>query len=173
MQKKIDKETQFIMDLYDQNLKLMYYIALDIVKDEYLAEDIVQDVFLKLISSSYLNKIMKMDKIACRSYLKKMIQNKAVTIYHKYSKEILTMSFLMVDDCSIENPLNKQVNRVHMAECISKIPELYRSILIGKYIYDYSDEKLSKMHGISVSLVRKRLERGRKKLRKMYELEND
>ena len=68
-------------DLYERYRHLMFYVAQDILKDEHLAEDAVQEAFLRIAKNFH-----KVGEINCprtRNFSVIIVRNTAITIAYK------------------------------------------------------------------------------------------
>lgn len=92
-------------ELYQQYHKAMYNTALRIVRDQMLAEDVMQEAFLSAFE--------KLDQfsglVTFGAWLKKIVINKAIVAYRKQKKEssspleeALLYSFSPSDDAPLE-----------------------------------------------------------------------
>ena len=55
-------------------------------------------------------------------------------------------------------------NRAVIASKIKQLPEMYRSILILRYIHGYNSKEIADILNLNDGIVRKRLERARREL---------
>lgn len=70
--------------IYQTYAGLMYHVAVSVVKEHYLAEDVVHETFLQLIR--IIDEIHIDDDTSLRSFLKKVTHNKAVDYVRKLDK---------------------------------------------------------------------------------------
>ena len=66
--------------LYEKYRKLMFYIANNILNDEYLAEDAVHQTFIKI------KNLDKIDDVSChktKSFIVIMVRNTAINMYNR------------------------------------------------------------------------------------------
>lgn len=141
--------------LYEQYHKQLFFIAKKYLKDEQLAEDAVQDIFVKVWNSratldqnksvkSYLFTILKnhlLNKIRRKSirhkvleYYKKNIQNKMVST--------------PIDDLLYEE--YKEL----FARAIEKLTPSQREVVKMKMIQKYTNEKIASIRNVSVNTVK-------------------
>ena len=166
-----EEERSKFEKLYYEYRHLMKYIAFEILKDNHLAEDAVHNAFIKL--SNHLNKI---DKISChkaKSFIVIVIESVAKDMYRKRKREAEVhleeiTRFNASDDFSlssysIENIVSK----------IESLPEIYRNVLMLKYLQDFDNKEIAKLLNIKESLVRKRLERAKDLLAEHLEKDGD
>ena len=58
-----------------------------------------------------------------------------------------------------------------LAQCMLRLPEKQRAVMILKFQYGFSTRETARALGLSVSAVEKLISRGREKLREIYESE--
>jgi len=146
--------------LYEKYRKLMFYIANQILKDDYLSEDAVEQTFVKIIEN--LDNISDVDCHKTKSYIVIMVRNCAINLYRQ-RKNHLTVSLdediERVDDWSFEIDEADALTR-----SIARLPIIYKDILTLKYVQEFPNEEIARMLGISEPTVRKRLERAKEKI---------
>lgn len=147
--------------LYLRHRKLMKHIALDILGDEYAAEDAVHNAFLKIIAN--LDKFSEEDCQENKNLIVIIIRNTAIDMYRKRSRE-----FDRADVLEAEIPVKEDFS-VPEAEdilnAVKKLPEIYRDVLLLKTEYRYTDKEIGKILGLKTDTVSKRLERARASLK--------
>jgi len=160
--------------IYHAYKNLLFHVALDILHDECLAEDAVQRAFMKLIPQ-----LGKLGDVAChqtKNFLVIMVRNLSFDLYNE-RKKITQVPFedLGEDELAMdETALLERMEFQALVEKIRALPEIYGGALYLMYCEDYSVKKIAGLTGVSVSAVKKRLERGRQLLRvKLLEEEAD
>ena len=159
--------------LYKEYRNTMYNHAYGILKDNYLAEDAVQNAFLKLIKS-----LEKVNEIKCketRNYLVILIRGAAIDIYNQ-NKKIVPMDELDdTDTLDLPELIENRLERERVFEIISNMDEKYSDILMMKLFYDCSNDEISQLLKIKPDHVSIRFFRAKAKLKKliMEEYEND
>ena len=156
-----EEKTKFEL-LYEQYRKLMKYIAFGILHDEYLAEDAVHDTFLKL--TKYLDNIEDTRSSKTKSFIVIITESVCKDMYAKRKHE-QTSSFDEAEAVLIQEDFFLQRdNRAVIASKIKQLPEMYRSILILRYIHGYNSKEIADILNLNDGIVRKRLERARREL---------
>lgn len=150
--------------IYYDYRKLMKHIAIHFLHDEYLAEDAVQEAFIKLTrhisgvdeNDSHKTKafIVIIVKSVCLDMLKKDKHDKSFSL-----EEIDSMGY--VNDDSF-----KKLEADDVCSVISSLSDTYREIIELKVYHNLSDKEIADVLSISDSAVRKRLQRAREILRK-------
>lgn len=158
-----DEDKDLFEGLYLKYRKHMKYIALQILGDEYLAEDAVHNAFLKIIT--HLEKFHKIDCQETKNLIVIFIRSTAIDLYRKRKRE-----FEHTDTLDQDIPVEADFSAVNVADILSAIetlPEIYRDVLLLKIEYEYTDRKIAKILGIKTDTVSKRLERARRQLEKL------
>jgi len=171
-----EQERSKIERLYLNYSNLMYSEAYKILNDRHLAEDAVQQSFLKLINN--LHKIEEEDRPRTRSFLVIICVNVAKSIYTKklrlnnQSDDIDDLDSKLED--SENDPLNILIDKDSVERIVAAIETLdpiYRDVLLMKRTYKFSREEIADAMDISLETVKKRLLRARKLLAKVLEKE--
>lgn len=164
--------------IYQNYYRMMLKIAYDILHDSYLAEDTVQDTFIKLLKIS--RKLDIQNKTKMKNLLIVMTRNTAIDYYRKRHREnliftdnekkLLTQKYSrnLYSQEKWEDPMQEK-----LYEAILKLPVLYQDIFTLKYQQNFSNRIISQLLNISPALVRKRLSRGKKKLEEILNSPKD
>ena len=156
----MDEKIEELMNSYGNDVLRMAYLYL---KDKYLAEDVFQEVFIKVYknfsklkkSSSEKNWIMTITINTCRDVLRISWFKKVIL-----SKDVYDNSF--VDIC--ENVDDKVINKIQHEELLKQVmdmPRKYKEIIILYYYEELSTRDISKVLKIPEGTVRSRLFRAR------------
>lgn len=129
----------------------IYSIAYTYMKNVLESDDVVQDVFMKYLNSNEKFKTLENEKYwlirvtinTCKSYLKKVWKQR-----------------VELDDSKIDT-VTKTDENTNMFELVYSLPHKYKEIIVLRYYEDLSIIEISKTLNISVSAVKKRLERAR------------
>lgn len=150
-------------DLYSRYKQLMFYIANQILSDEYLSEDAVHISFIKIAKN--INKINDIDSNKTKSFITLLTKRTSIDIYRKNKKENTISLETCYSDINLESSSNFiEGSDTLIIESISKLPETYKEVFILKYRHDLTNKEISKILNISKDSVEKRIQRGRKKL---------
>ena len=157
-----------LMRQYGNDVLRLAYLY---VKEYHLAEDIFQDVFLKVNQnledfrgeSSIKTWILRITVNTCKDYLKSA-----------YSRRVTMFS----DDEETRIPMadtTEEIERKQDGEQIRKalllLPEKYREVLVCLYFEERSVADTAKVLGLSEGTVKSRLSRARDKFRVILERE--
>jgi RNA polymerase sigma-70 factor (ECF subfamily) len=164
-----DEEKIRFTKLYEQYRHLMFYIAQDILKDEHLAEDAVQEAFLRIAKN-----FQKVGEISCpetRNFTVIITRNVAITMVNHQRDDLDMDSYREKASSEFTEDVFKCVSNKILMDCILKLPETYRDSLYLYHLYGYSFNEISNLLSISVETAKKRAQRARHMLRELLEKE--
>lgn len=161
------RQAQF--EVYNRYYRAMYNTALRIVKDIHLAEDVMQEAFLKAFT--------KLDsfkgEVAFGAWLKKIVVNHSLDTYKKMNSTALdplddVLYKVPDDDCDsqTEQVDFKQMKVQQVAEAIASLKENYRIALTLFFIEGYDQEEISDIMKITPGNCRTTISRAKESLLK-------
>lgn len=158
------KQRQAQMALFGMFCKEVYNSSFRILRDQYQAEEVTQDAFLK-----FFDKIDGVDGAvgSVRSFLKRIAINQSIDIYRRRG----SISFISIDDDS-QQPIDNDhhdddsssVSIAKIKEELNNMPEGYRLVLTLRLIEEMSFDDIATQLSITASTVRSQYARGRKRL---------
>lgn len=157
------------LQLYNMYCKAMLQIAYRYVKDISLAEDVMQDAFIKAFKKidSYTG------KVAFGAWLKKIVINQSIDELKR--KKLLTISINeevlnVVEDTNwkVENEVAKGL----ILKAIAEQKEKYRFVLNLYLIEGFDHNEIAEILGITVTTSRTHLMRGKKLVKEYLNTKN-
>lgn len=149
--------------IYNTYKKQMYYTANNILKDSHLAEDSVHNAFLRIINN--LEKIEDINSHKTKGLIVIIVKNVSIDIYRKNKKERDNTIFIDdLDDINGYDEINKN-DLGDLEIAIYKLPENYKQVFLLKFSHELTDNEISEILDIKPDNVRKRISRGREKLK--------
>ena len=162
------EKSEFVK-LYERYSKLMHYAAKRILGDDSLAEEAVQESFLRIAKN--FSKVQDADQPTIRSFVLIITENAARTLRSSESKHNKDRVF----PCDGEEPAgsrtawgNPTAAGAETREAVAHIlemPELQQNVLFLHTVYGYSYREIAALLDISESAARKRVERAREDLK--------
>lgn len=157
-------------ELYKVYWKSMLRYAYSLIRDEAAAEDIVQEVFIKV--AGCMDQIMDMQGSHIQNFLFTIVKNCSIDYIRKMKKEwkqicSLDEDIVLVDEEDILEDICKGENRELLYAAIDKLKKAYQDVLLMKYVQEMSDEEIASELKISADNVRIRIFRARKALSKV------
>ena len=165
--KKSDKNAQ--LELYKAYYKAMYNTALRILKDNFEAEDMMQEAFLTAFT--------KMDsykgEVAFGAWLKRIVINKSLTQLKKNNRyEEVKMEVITNDEIEDEAIDYKGLNPKSVLNTLQSLKENYRVVLTLNLIEGYDYDEIAQILNYTNENVRTTISRAKKKLKQVLLAEN-
>lgn len=159
--------------LYKKYRKLVFKIAVDSTQDQMTAEDLVTEVYIKLMRN--IDAIDDPYSGKSKYYLVAITKN-ICTDFFRAQKKLPVIETLNGDSDDRDDSLNVVTDGVYfedfsnlekndIVKAIESLPDAYKDVLVLKYCNELDDAELAAVFGISNASVRKRIERARKLLK--------
>ncbi len=151
-----------IMDAYSRNV---YLLAYSYIKDKSMAEDISQDVFIKV----YHQLTQFRGEAALSSWIYRITVNRAKDILRR--RKLAQLKYPLKyfekeqETESTETTYEKQNQKEQVLAAVLSLPVKYREVLVLFYFHDQSVETISTALKEKENTVKTRLARGREKLK--------
>lgn len=157
---KQDKESG-IRELFNRYYKPLVLFADEFVKDTGVAEDLVQEFYVRLWEDKYLSDVLP---VALSSYLFTSVRN--ACIKYGVKKDVLKNSSGIADfDAPVESVMTIDEPEIHrVIKEMELLPEQTRRVVEGVVIKELKYKEVAQELNISVNTVKTLLHRGIKKL---------
>lgn len=165
--KKGDNAAQ--MQIYKDYYRAMYNTSLRILKDEFEAEDMMQEAFL----TAFTKLDTFIGEVTFGAWLKRIVINKSLTQLKKNNK-FQDVKMEVIKDTSIETEEAIDYTSLHadkVLEILNSLKENYRIVLNLNLIEGYDYEEIAKILGYTNENVRTTISRAKKKLKQLLVLE--
>lgn len=159
---------QAFSEFYDRYVNLIYSIAYNILGSQPLAEDVTQDVFLKiwLKIDNY-----EPDRAKISTWLSSIARNRSIDLARKRNKVNRQVSWaeaahsqgLDGDNPAERAELNLTQRRVR--EALAQLPEEQRAALALAYFRDMTQKEIAEKSGEPLGTIKTRVRLGMQKLR--------
>jgi len=156
----------------------MVYIASGILRDRQLAEEAVQDVFVKLWKNASKLSI----DTSPGSYMTAMVRNRCIDYLRMDEHRIKTLSIDDPDvqlklhelgmETSFEEELFSNSLEIALKQAIEQLPPQCRQIFVLSRFDGLSTKEIAEKLNISVSTVKTQIARALKKMREAVEIES-
>lgn len=151
----------------------LYTSILFLVKDKYLAEDIFQDVFIRIIDTmrsgryteegKFLPWAMRIAHNLCVDHFRKV--KRTPTIRNSEDKDIFEV--LSFADDSAETVIIKRQSHDRVREMLQRLPEDQREVIILRHYADMSFKEIAAVTNCSINTALGRMRYGLINLRKL------
>ena len=172
---KSDTKEKLFLDLLKENKDRIYRICYAYLNDKSEVDDLFQEVMVNIWK--HLESFRK--EAAISTWIYRIAVNTALlyirsekkrnTLFSKSTQEIENIK---IESESLENEIEKKTLMKKLYACIRLLPKLDRSI-ISLVLEDIQYKEIADILGISVSNVGVKINRIKKQLSKMMEVENE
>lgn len=162
-----EDDRAFMVRLYVDYRWLMYKVALSVVREPQLAEDMVSQTLCEMIDN--LEKIRAVDCCKLRGYIVSFVRNVSVDFVRKRDRQGKYF-FLTGEEAEVAAEDSMDENLIRMAEIdalkrgLARLSENDRLLLTMKYFDGLSDEEIAARLGVAKASVRTCLMRARNRL---------
>ena len=162
-----EDDRAFMVRLYVDYRWLMYKVALSVVREPQLAEDMVSQTLCEMIDN--LEKIRAVDCCKLRGYIVSFVRNVSVDFVRKRDRQGKYF-FLTGEEAEVAAEDSVDENLIRMAEIdalkrgFARLSENDRLLLTMKYFDGLSDEEIAARLGVAKASVRTYLMRARNRL---------
>lgn len=159
-----------IWEVYDQYSQKVRKFILAIVRDEWAADDLTQETFLKIQIN--LQGLKEPSKIS--PWLFQIAHNLCLDYFRKRKTEVWDDEGLLkaLEQPASENVLAK-MEQCRMSSCVQDqmdlLPDPFRMVLVLYDLMEFSHQEIAQILDISVQNVKVRLHRARKKFKDILE----
>jgi len=171
----IDGESQALEVLISRHKSRIFTSLYLLVQDKYLAEDIFQELFIKIIETLRAGKYkeenrfvqwaMRIGHNLCIDHFRK-VKGKPVIRTSEGMDIFDTLSFA---DSNVEEDIMKKESHAQVMKLVNFLPEEQREIIILRHFADLKFREISEILNCSVNTALGRMRYGLLNLRKMIE----
>jgi RNA polymerase sigma-70 factor (ECF subfamily) len=150
--------------LYNKYRNMMFYVANNILHDEFLAEDAVQQSFVQ--AYNYLYKIDENNCRKTRNFFVIICRNVSINIYNQMKRraaEELNEDMASGDENITEIVIGSE-SLERLNNIIGELKPIYQEVIFLKYSHGFSVAEIAEMKNIKPDTVQKRIERAKKQL---------
>ena len=159
--------------LYAKYAKRLHYIAYQYTKDRFLAEDIVQEAFIKAYKK--IDTVEDSDKLG--SWLSVITARTAIDFLRLEKRKcwMLVDPFIMepmlgvsVNEENIEDVVGVRLFQEDISRSMEQLSKEFREVLILKIQYGLKENEIASLLDLKSATVKTRLYRARKQLKQVY-----
>lgn len=170
IQKVLNGDTDAFRFIIKQHQDEVYSLAMSVVKDEFLAKDVVQNAFIKAYTK--LDTFQGNSKFS--TWLFRIIINEAFLQQRKLMRQ--TKIAERISETNNRSTINKSSKKIeednqryYINEALKQIPAKYSLALRLFYLLDYSVEEIREVTDWSTSNTKVILYRARNKVKKLLD----
>jgi len=153
---------------YDRYINLIYSIAYNILGSQGLAEDVTQDVFLKI-----WQKIdgYRPDRAQVNTWLSRITRNRSIDLLRKHRHANLEVSWadaaadLSPDGATPEERVEIKLTKSRVRQALMQLPPEQRTVLALAYFKNMSQSEIAEASGEPLGTIKTRVRLAMQKLR--------
>ncbi len=145
------------------------------VKDQYLAEDIFQDTFIKVIDTlrsgkyndegKFLPWVLRISYNLCIDYFRKLKRNPGIVT----SEGDDLFKYMKFDDTPVDRHMDVVQSENKLKEIIDLLPEEQREVVMLRHYFDFSFKEIAEYSNVSINTSLGRMRYALMNLRKLIE----
>ena len=162
-----NKQRGFLERLYYKNKGVLFGVAIKLLDDPHLAEDAIQQAFLRIIASSTHLKLVGLPDNRQRNYLIAVVRNVCFDMCKKNNVILTEPDKRIIDDKN--DPLDYVLTEELFSEIDRALNELkpkYRDALLLRIAFGHSVKQIAIIMGTNEGDIKTSLHRARKLLAK-------
>lgn len=165
-------------NVYREFRNTMYFEAYSITENSSDAEDVVQEVFLRIARKHMRTLTRLSEENKLRYYLLSAVRNTARNLLLKAStRHEVSMDPGDLNEANLTDEffIDRLSDTLDVRELVGKIKQLkpnYREVLYQHFVLELSVKEIADIDHLPAATVRKRLLRGKQLLLKMYEVKS-
>ena len=166
-----DDRTELLRELMEAYSRDVFHVVLSYVKDRHIAEDLAQDVFVKV----YDHMDTFRQESSYKTWIIRIAVNRAKDFLRSSARKNLSMDhFSHVDsEFSVEQTVISKIRDERLWRAVTELPDLYREVIWLYYAKEFSIDEISQVLSLGESAVKTRLFRGRELLKKAWKGSED
>ncbi|MCO6496103.1 MAG: sigma-70 family RNA polymerase sigma factor [Chitinophagaceae bacterium] len=173
IQMYLEGDSEALSTLIDRYKEKIFTSIMLLVKDKYLAEDIFQDTFIKVIDTlhsgrytdegKFLPWVMRIAHNLCVDHFRKIKRRPAIKTSDNYDIfEVLNFSEPGVDDKMAQSQTNNRVRKM-----LDMLPQDQKEVIIMRHFAELSFKEIAQITGCSINTALGRMRYGLINLRKI------
>lgn len=156
-----EKTNTLLKEIYTKYKQAIYFLAFQYLRDESLAEDIVQETIIKMREKIIKQEIRSSEKLG--ALLATMVKGLCIDLIRRRERIL----FREILDYEIESE-SGFFNQFALKDAINRLPEKDRDIFYKRVYKDLSYRDIARDCNMSESAVRKRVERARRLVKEAW-----
>ncbi len=160
-----------LTEIYDQYYQKVRNYILHTVRNDWLADDLVQETFIRV--NDNLENLR--DPVKLQAWIFRIAHNLCQDYFRQQGKSAnLGIKEVSEETVPSKAPTTqKELEQGQMRKCVfglvNRLPESLRSVIILSDVSEFNQKEIAEIMGITVENVKIRLHRARKKLKELLE----
>ena len=164
--------------LYSRYITAVYSMALHMLKQPPLAEEVTQDVFMNIwLKAASFNA----DRGQPRSWIMSVAHHRVIDVIRSRRRTAQmtdpegyeTLERLPSGGASVESQVQQNLDRERIMEALSKLPDNQRQVILLAYFEGYSQSEMSELLSEPLGTIKTRVRLAMQKLRSVLQEDDD
>jgi len=149
-------------ELHKRYQQAMMNVALRILKDHHLAEDAVQESFVRIARNFF--KIGELESPQTRVFVITVVRNVSLKMLTRLGRQPFVQGIdpEMIADDNLEDGMLDRMDYELVLQAIRALPPIYKEALLLYYVDELNTVEIAQRLNIDVETVKKRIQRGRR-----------
>lgn len=159
------KNIQFFEQYYKAHYKEFFFAAYKYVKADEPAQEIVNDVFVKLWQDAERITI----ESSLKSYIYRAVINRSINVFNKQKKELLNRQEMLRNPEPYEEQREMETNelKIKLFNAIEALPDQCRKVFLMSRSEGLKQQEIADQLGISIKTVKNHITHALKQLNKI------
>jgi RNA polymerase sigma-70 factor (ECF subfamily) len=163
-----------LLELINRHQQKLFSFIYKKVKNQELAEDLFQDVFIKVINSLKLNKYNEEGKFSnwiirvARNHLMDYFRDNIKMRTFSGTEDFDVFDVVIVDEGFKPENTDKRLEKKRMRGLIMGLPKEMREVVILRTYFDMSFNEIAQLQSVGINTALGRMHNALKHLRKQY-----
>ena len=162
--REIEYNNRDIEVIYLELKDAVYSYALSIVRNTSVAEDVMHDVFTKVIEKSYTLK----DRRSLKPWIMKICRNTALNTFPRINREVELDDATYIENCMLEDEV---IGNDYVTSLLKTLLPIEREVVVLHLILGFKHYQIAGIIDKSYSAVRRYYSQAMRKLRETITLE--
>ncbi len=144
---------------------LLYSIAYKMIGNEHMAEDIVIEAWIKILS--HLDSVGEVEEKRTKGFLVTILENTAINEYNKNKKKL--QREVVIEETSSYFAVEEQAfDHMELLEYIHAMERSYADVMLLYYVHGYKLHEIGTLLGISEATASRRLKKGEMQMKEYF-----
>ena len=161
--------------IYEEYNRYIYYLCLKLTKSQTEAEDLMQEVWMKVVRyESYMKEVDHLKAwltTICmntfRDKYRKQVRRSKYVAHQPEHLDISLLDLIASDVLSVEEQLEKENVGEIIREKVSELDTIYQKTVMYFYVHQYSLMEIAEVMKVSIGTVKSRLFRAKQRLKEL------
>ena len=165
-----------LSELYDRYGRLVYSLAIKTIGEPTLAEEITQDVFLRIWEKAYT---YRADQAKVSTWLTSIARHRTIDMLRRRGvrpeansipwPELSSDTIPNADGCTPEEITEQVIRGGRVKEAIATLPSEQQKALVLAYFYGYTQSQIAELLEEPLGTIKTRIRLAMQKLRQLFE----